>query len=360
MSKLQHHSRINFIVLLLASWLVSTTCFADFDGEFFIFPDAAAVFRNSIDEPDQQVSGHHDPFEDEHYEANADLFLTFDMGDFRFLGEYRLGTEDAHTERLQFGWNFNDHLFWLGRFHNPIGYWNTRYHHGAYLQTSISRPAIANYEEHGGILPMHQGGLLAEGMFQSSSHGLGYSFALATGPEFDGELIPWDPLDPSEGDRDASLTANIFQERLSGRNGLFAAYNKIPSSVHDIDEIEQWVIGGYIDHEIETWQLHAAAYYVSNRLKNHADTAKDSFFNGYLQAEYLVNEDFRLYGRAEGSLGAGGDAYLALFPLFVKARMLGGVRWDFAGRHALKLELSANKIQSDSYGQVALQWSAAF
>jgi len=360
MLKPEYHSRTFFIVPLLVSWLASTTCLAEFNGEFFVFPDGEAVFRNGLDEVEHVAGGHHDPFEDEHYEANIDLFLTFDVGNFRFLGEYRLGTEDAHMERLQFGWKFNDRLFWLGRFHNPVGYWNTRYHHGAYLQTSISRPAIAAYEEHGGVLPMHQAGLLAEGMFPSSSQGLGYSFAIATGPEYDGELVPWDPLDPSEGDRDASLTANLFQERLSGRSGMFANYNKIPSSVHDIDEIEQWVLGGYFDHEFDAWQFHAALYYVSNRLSGHGYNIRDSFFNSYVQVEYRINSDFQLYGRAEGSLGADGDAYLALFPQFVESRLLGGLRYDFAGRHALKLELSANKRQFDNYSQLAVQWSAAF
>jgi hypothetical protein len=29
---------------------------------------------------------------------------------------------------------------WAGRFHSPYGYWNTAFHHGAQLQTSLLRP----------------------------------------------------------------------------------------------------------------------------------------------------------------------------------------------------------------------------
>ena len=46
-------------------------------------------------------------------------------------------------ERIQLGYTFNDQLTtWIGRFHAPYGYWNTAYHHGAEIQTSITRPSI--------------------------------------------------------------------------------------------------------------------------------------------------------------------------------------------------------------------------
>lgn len=39
----------------------------------------------------------------------------------------------------------------LGRHHSPLDYRNTRLHHGAYLQTSIQRPASSEFDDHGGI-----------------------------------------------------------------------------------------------------------------------------------------------------------------------------------------------------------------
>ena len=356
----QHHIRMYLFVLLLASVLWSSSSIAEFDGEFFIFPQFEAFYIDGLDQPVTSHEGHHGLENGDHYEAAVDLFLTFDVGNFRFLGEFLASTEEAHMERFQLGWNANGRLYWLGRFHNPIGYWNTVYHHGAYTQTSISRPAIIAFEEHSGILPMHQAGLLAEGMFRSSKKGLGYSFAFATGPQYDGELHTWDPLDPSAGDHDISLTANIFQEIISGRTGLFANYNKIPTSEFELEEIEQLTLGGYLDHEFEPWQLHAAAYYVNNQLIGTTSKTRDEFFNAYLQAEYLINDHLRFFGRGEYTLGDDDDDYLGLFPDFVKARLAVGMRYDFAGRQALKLELQANQSRDNSYGQVMLQWSAQF
>jgi hypothetical protein len=49
----------------------------------------------------------------------------------------------------------------FGRYHTPINYWNTQYHHGSWLQTSESRPEMVQFG--GSFLPIHFVGALAEG-----------------------------------------------------------------------------------------------------------------------------------------------------------------------------------------------------
>lgn len=360
MVKVYHTTRIKIFIFLLTSLLWSQPGLTEFNGEFFVFPQANALFRSGIDKPLPGRERHHEMLEGDHYEAAVDLFLTYEVGNFRFLGEYLLSTEEQDVERLQLGWIFGSHLFWLGRFHNPVGDWNTRYHHGAYIQTSISRPAIVAYEEHGGILPMHQAGLLAEGMFITAGGNLGYSFSLANGPEFDGDLRPWDVLDPSAGQHDTSVTLNLFRQQENSRIGLFGNYNRIPSTQQDLNEIKQWILGGYIDHEFERGNVYTAMYYVANQFIGPAGIIDDSFLNAFLQAEYQVSQKFRIFGRVEGTTGSQGDQYLALFPNFVKERLLGGLRFDFVRRNALTLEVSSNQIQADHYNQLMLQWSAQF
>jgi len=360
MVKVYHTTRIKVFIFLLTSLLWSQFCLAEFNGEFFIFPQADAVFRSGVDMPVSDQEGHHESLDSDHYEAAADLFLTFEVGNFRFLGEYLLSTDEQDLERLQLGWVVGSRLFWLGRFHNPVGDWNTRYHHGAYIQTSISRPAIVAYEEHSGILPMHQAGLLAEGMFGTAGGNLGYLVSLAQGPEFDDELRPWDVLDPSAGEHDTSVTLNLFRQRENGRIGLFGNYNRIPSAHEDLNEIKQWILGGYIDYELERGNVYTAMYYVSNQLIGLAGMQDDSFMNAFLHAEYQLSQKFRIFGRVESTFDSKRDPYLALFPNFVKGRLLGGFRFDFVSKNALKLEISSNQIQADHYNQLMLQWSAQF
>jgi hypothetical protein len=47
--------------------------------------------------------------------------------------------------------------FWVeaGRSHSDLGYWNTAYHHGKWLQPTIERPRAVRFEDDGGILPIH-------------------------------------------------------------------------------------------------------------------------------------------------------------------------------------------------------------
>ena len=67
-------------------------------------------------------------------------------------------------ERVQIGFTFSDAFtLWAGRFHTPFGYWNTAFHHGAQLQTSVLRPRFLAFEDQGGILPSHSVGLLGSG-----------------------------------------------------------------------------------------------------------------------------------------------------------------------------------------------------
>src|SRR6266702_1772959 len=80
--------------------------------------------------------------------GSFDLYLTPQVGDrLKGLTEINFGFEESgetvvDVERLQIGYTFSDYAtVWLGRFHTPYGYWNTAFHHGAQLQTSILRPS---------------------------------------------------------------------------------------------------------------------------------------------------------------------------------------------------------------------------
>jgi hypothetical protein len=50
-----------------------------------------------------------------------------------------------------------------GKFHNPLGYWNNAYHHGAVLQPTIRRPLAVAFEDEGGVLPIHNNGIWVSG-----------------------------------------------------------------------------------------------------------------------------------------------------------------------------------------------------
>src|SRR5579859_5233493 len=67
----------------------------------------------------------------------------------------------------------------FGRYHTPINYWNETFHHGQWLQTSISRPEMAQFG--GSFLPIHFVGALVEGAVPAGGMNLNYNFGLGNG-----------------------------------------------------------------------------------------------------------------------------------------------------------------------------------
>jgi hypothetical protein len=86
----------------------------------------------------------------------------------------------ADVERSIIRYTYNDYFkLSFGRYHTPINYWNTAFHHGLWLQTTISRPEMIRFG--GRFLPVHFLGMLAEGNIPSGSLGLGYEVGLGNG-----------------------------------------------------------------------------------------------------------------------------------------------------------------------------------
>src|SRR5713101_5105732 len=92
----------------------------------------------------------------------------------------------------------------VGRYHTPIGYWNTAFHHGAWLQTTISRPDFVRFG--GTFIPVHFVGFLAEGNIPSGGAGLSYSAGVGNGR---GSIISR-PGDAGEHNNNRARVANRY------------------------------------------------------------------------------------------------------------------------------------------------------
>ena len=85
------------------------------------------------------------------------------------------------VERSVIRYDYSDNFkISAGRYHTPIMYWNTAYHHGLWLQTSISRPEMIQFG--GRLIPVHFVGLLAQGLVPGSgSLNLHYEAGIGNG-----------------------------------------------------------------------------------------------------------------------------------------------------------------------------------
>jgi len=100
------------------------------------------------------------------------------FGEVSFTAEQT--TYELAVERSIIRYDYNDDFkLSFGKYHTPLGYWNAAYHHGAWLQTSISRPEMIKFG--GSLIPVHFVGAEAEGNIPSGGLGLGYSLGLGNG-----------------------------------------------------------------------------------------------------------------------------------------------------------------------------------
>ena len=67
----------------------------------------------------------------------------------------------------------------FGRYHTPINYWNTAFHHGQWLQTTIARPEMIQFG--GRLLPVHFVGALVEGSVPAGGWNLNYKAGVGNG-----------------------------------------------------------------------------------------------------------------------------------------------------------------------------------
>jgi hypothetical protein len=329
------------------------------DDEFFFFPAAGYTWRS--EDPAGHLKKHTG-------EAGLGLFYTAEKNNMRLLAEIFgkiNGESEVEIERLQLSWKLGDRArLWLGRYHNPIGDWNAEYHHGTFLQTSISRPGIVEFEHEGGVLPVHIVGALLEGYTTHAGSVWRYDIAIGAGPELNEELKPVAVRKPGGGSHDIAITARLAWQPADSIDqlGIFAAFNQLPGSVITPIDVRQQLAGLFATWHYGIYtEILAAAYFLNNELSTTSGiTTPESFRNGYVQLGQVLGVDWTAYGRIEGSAGDTGDTYLNLFGGFVRERQLIGLRYEIASNQAVKFEISKIVLLGEKFDQMDMQWSAVY
>ncbi len=269
------------------------------------------------------------------------------------------------AERMQLGYLFSDALtLWAGRFHTPYGYWNTAFHHGAQIQTALSRPRFLDFEDAGGILPGHSVGLWGTGGVRTAAGKLGYDLYVVNGDAIHDGVLDFQ----AGGDGDGNVGVGVRTQLAVAGSGLVLGLHGLGQRVggenadHSASgSVKLAMLGGYATFDNDDWELMAEYYGFRNRDLGGSGTHASKAW--YVQAGYNVNESFTPYARLERTSLAAADPYFALQENGRSyRRTVAGLRYNLSPKAALKAEWMRTTQEGveGTPASVAVQYSIRF
>jgi hypothetical protein len=241
---------------------------------------------------------------------------------------------NAEVERVIVRYDLNDYFkASFGRYHTPINYWNTAFHHGSWLQTTISRPEMTQFG--GSFLPVHFVGSLVEGAVPAGGLNLNYNVGVGNGR---GSVIS---RDGDFGDINNSRAAlvNIFvkPDFLYGLRLGGSLYHDNLNPVA-APAAEEWIQSGHIVWAKETPEFVAEFANVTHKPSAGGVTSNSQAF--YIQTAYRLpfrQRLFKPYYRYEYTHVPQSDAIFRNFvPSF--SGSTAGIRYDISTFAAFKAE----------------------
>jgi hypothetical protein len=258
------------------------------------------------------------------------------------------GDYTIEMERSFIRYDYND-LFKIsfGRFHTPIGYWNTAYHHGAWLQTTIDRPFMIKVG--GTFTPLHFVGALAEGNIPSGGLGLGYNVGIGNGR---GSLIAR-PGDAGDINNNRAWVARVFARpgKTYGLEVGASVYRDkitLPAS----SDYREWISTAYL-----AWTKGAPEFLAEFDNVNHRNIATNAVANSdamYAQFAYRLpwfERTVKPYYRFEYTHMPLSEQVFAFQP---QVESIVGLRYDISNFAAFKSEYRYSASHAAQGGHAAL------
>jgi hypothetical protein len=322
------------------------------------------------------VSYHHDIHDDAAPPENngafalgpVDLYVAESIGPrLDVLTEIAFESGIVDLERLQIGYLFSDALkVYVGRFHSLLGYWNTAYHHGAFLHTTIQRPLFLNFEDEGGILPVHTVGLMLSGRRFSAAGELSYNALVGNGSSIIDEagapvLDPNNETDPNK-NKAVGFRAAFAPARLRGWTVGASAYNSRMLNegiVLPALDVTQTILGADLTFLGAPWELITEYFLVRDKDELGTTTATNHLY--YVQLSRQFAERVTPYARHEQMSLDEADPYMSGLGAIDKRIETAGVRFRVGGQSVIKFEgrfITDDGL--DSHQEYGAQWAFTF
>jgi len=284
--------------------------------------------------------------------GSLDLFMRARLSDkISVLGEVLFTAENDNSispdvERLLLIYRQNDYFTAsIGRMHSWIGYYNTAFNKGEFLETTTDRPYIYAFDDEGGVLPMQEVGVNMTGKVPSGKLGLNWVVEVGNGRA-------WGPnAEPAQNNQDRnnskSINAGLFirPERFSGLQvGFSIRHDNLTIPLPSVHETIATAHAVFINSKYEI--LNEAVYVRHDEIPGSSVFNTSAFYTQWSRAfkafrPYLRYQYFNAPNDDPVYFYANPNDFAPPSATSFIGRLNGpslGLRWDFTEHSALKFQ----------------------
>jgi len=332
----RHRLAIALLLLPLTGWASEST-----PPKLFLRAFADTTFRVSSEASGRGSTafglGEFDLFLSSRLSENLSV-----LAELVFHFEEERDEEFLEVERLTLKYAPADEIgLTVGRVHTAIGYWNHTYHHGRWLQTTISRPDIFSFEDMGGILPVHATGLEAAGLLDLGGMDVQYFVGVFNGRGK--SLREIQNASDANDSKALNLQLCLFPDPIPGLQlgltGYVDAFPEDPLSEDRLGEMDERILMGHLVFADRGLELLFELAHVSH--EEDATARRFDTLGLYAQGAYQIGR-WTPYVRLD-HIDLDEEDPLFSHPQVDLERLTVGVRWDPIAWLALKAEYRSTK-----------------
>jgi hypothetical protein len=283
--------------------------------------------------------------------GSLDLFMTARLSDkVSALGAVLFIAQNnnvvtSDVERLLLQYRSSDYFtVAIGRYHSWVGYYNSTFNYGEFLETTTDRPFIYAFDDQGGVLPMQEVGVTLTGKIPSGRMGLHYVMEAGNGRT----LGPG--VEAAQNNQDShnskSINGGLFvrPESVFGLQlGFSVRYDNLSIPGPAVGETIATVHGVFIDSTYEILNEGVLVRHVEPSGPVFNTSAFYTQFSRRFRAyrPYFRYQYFNADDHDPAYLFAGQNNYAPVYVNGFVGRVNGpsaGIRYDFTEHSALKLQ----------------------
>jgi len=299
--------------------------------------------------------------------GSVDLYFAESLEDVELLSELIVTSSGSIVaERLYLGYTFSDELkLRVGRFHTPLGFWNTSYHHGRQLQPTILRPEAVRFEFEGGIFPAHSVGVWLTGRSRTTAGMLEYGVETSNGPKIvsSGSNKVLNSNNTSDNNIGkavgfhAAISPAVMENLKVGVSGHFARVKDDTATAPVMKDVDQAVYVAAVMYSPGNVNISGEYFAIGNKSESDKKYNSNAYFG---LITYALTEKWVPYLLYDNMSIKKDDPYFKALKTKDVTKTTLGLRYNISYRSSVKGEVRAVEKDNNDWNEFALQWALAF